>query len=120
MSEATGRVLVVGAVLAVSLVVTLWLKRRSAGPFRRLRNTGLAPGIYFFSSVACAECSPVRARLVDKLGADGFIEYRWEQDREVLEDLEIDAVPATLVVDESGDAKLWPGSVESMFSIVDP
>lgn len=115
MTDVMGRVLVVGAVLLVSIVVALLWKRREASPVQRIRNTGLSPGIYFFSSSSCAECGPVRSSLIDRLGEQRFVELSWESNPEIFERLRVDAVPATLMVTESGSGKLSTGHIESMF-----
>lgn len=120
MEETLTRLLLIGGFLMISFIAVLLLQRRASRQFRRIDRTGLAPGIHFFSSGTCAECTPARMVLVERLGANGFVEHTWEADSAVLEALGIDAVPATLVVDKAGAGKLWTGMPNDMFSIVDP
>lgn len=115
MDDIIGRVLVVAAVVAISLLIVRLLKGREAAPYRRIKSTGLSPGVYFFSSAACGDCGPVRTSLIERLGPEGFVEFSWERDPAFLEKLTIEGVPATLVVEESGHGRLWPGDAESMF-----
>lgn len=119
-SDFAVRLLLVGVVLATAVVVALSLRRRSRSSKRLVRNSGLPSGVYFFSSSACLECSPVRESLLGRLGPDGFEENSWESNRELFDAINVDVVPSTLVVDESGLGTLWRGAPESMFSVVDP
>lgn len=120
MSDLSVRTLIVLGVVVTSLLVIAILRRRSGTNARTIKAPGLDPGKYFFSSSACSDCSPSRQKLVARYGTSGFVEYSWESDREILEALRIDQVPATLVVDESGVGTLWPGVPDSMFSGLDP
>lgn len=120
MSDPVARFLLVGVVLLVVLVVVVIVRNMAGSPQRRLNNTGFAPGIYFFTSSACADCGPVREALDKRLGPGAYVEYSWETDRETVESLKIDIVPATLVVGEDGSATLWTGSPDAMFSAIDP
>lgn len=104
-------------VSAVVLALRLIDRRRN---HRRMAETGLAPGIYLFTSGACAECGPAREALEARLGRGGFAEVAWETDRGVFATLGIDEVPCTLVVDDSGSASVWRGMPERMFSVIDP
>lgn len=115
MSDLALRLSLIGVVL-VAVVVTIWVThhRRQTG-FRSLVDTGLTRGIYLFTSSTCPDCGPVRDALSNHIGPDGYTELSWEGDRALFESLRIDAVPATMVVDDAGTGSLWPGSPDEMF-----
>jgi len=106
--------LIFGAVVIIAVSAAV-IRGRASTPERRIRQPGLEAGIHFFSSSSCLECDPVRAGLVELLGASGFVEHRWEKDSELFQRLGIDGVPATLRVDRSGKGVLWPGKPEPIF-----
>ena len=109
MDELWARIgLIVGA-LGVAYAVTVILRARAAGSPISLEATGLAEGVYFFSSSACPDCRQARARLEDGLGESGFTELRWEESPGVFHELGVAAVPATLLVDADGSGTLYPG-----------
>lgn len=111
-------VLVVAVIVFVTVVGMRHHERRSGR--RRVGETGLEPGVYLFTSAACAECGPAREALDARLGPERYVEVAWERDRALFERLEIDQVPCGLVVDDFGTASLFPGLPERMFSVVDP
>ncbi len=119
-SDFGARLLLVVLVVVSAFLVVSTLRRRSRTPHRIVKRSGLAPGVYFFSSSTCADCSPVRDTLIARLGRDGFVEYSWESDRELLSSLDVEVVPSTMVVDEAGVGTLWSGGPGPMFSVVDP
>jgi len=100
---------VLGAVvLAVGAVLIL---RRLAGRRRpvRIRQTTLGSGVYLFVSATCADCEAARHMLVGALGPAGFVELSWESDPGIFRDIGVDAVPATLIVNEAHGSALYPG-----------
>lgn len=107
-------VLILGAI-AIIVVSVAVIRHRASKPVRRIREPGLEPGIHFFSSSSCLECDPARAVLVEHVGAEGFVEHKWEQESDLFDRLGIDGVPATLRVDRSGRGALRPGKPEPIF-----
>lgn len=120
MSDLAVRALLVGGVVLAAVTVVAILRKRNAMPHRVVRDTGLASGLYLLTSSACADCGPARAILRGRLGTGNFVEYSWEENREVLERLAVDAVPSTLLVSDDGSGSLWAGVPEEMFLAVDP
>lgn len=120
MDEIWFRLGLIGGALLVAAISTLVLRSRSSGKMRALPNTGLEPGVYFFSSSACPDCSRSRRVLNESLGEDGFVEIRWEGDPGVFHRLGVDAVPATLIVAADGSGTLWPGKAERALESVGP
>lgn len=109
MDETWARVVLVSGALLVAGALAVWQRRRATSkPERSIDAAGFDPGVYFFSSSACASCARARQKLEARLG-DGFVEYNWEQAPGTFADLDVDAVPAVLIVDESGSATLFPG-----------
>lgn len=95
MSEVLTRLALILGAVAVTAVITLALRwRRAPGE----SDTGLAPGIYLFSSATCADCLVARNRLVDELGETGFVEFAWEAEPALFAEMMIDVVPTTLIV----------------------
>ncbi|MGD2102908.1 MAG: hypothetical protein PVG83_11815 [Acidimicrobiia bacterium] len=95
--------------MAVAGGAAAWRHLRAPRRARVVTSTGLDSGIYLFTSSTCPTCGSARSRLDDVVGADGFSEIPWEGDPGVFADLGVDAVPALLVVDPSGDGRLHPG-----------
>ncbi len=120
MSELTLRLIVVGGVLALVVAIVLYLRFRDRAPSRPLGKVTLEPGIYLFTSAACADCHSARERLEERLGPGGFVEYTWEAEPGVFEDLSIDKVPCSVVVDDTRRATLWIGQPDRMIYGVDP
>lgn len=105
-------VLVSGAVLVAVAVGSLLRAGRQDRPI--VIDPGrLGPGVYLFSSRECLECEPSREQLVDALGADGFVEVRWEEEPEKFHEHGINSVPATIVVGDDGSATLIPGAPDA-------
>ena len=109
MDEVWVRVGLIAGTLLVVGVTTVVLRRREAGTPRQVSATGLASGIYFFSSTTCPTCRSARDTLVDRIGEVGFSEIAWEQDALLFSELGVDAVPAVLVVGDGGAGRLFPG-----------
>jgi len=107
MDEVWLRVVLVSAAFLIAGGIALARRRRR--PVRTLRSLDLAGGVYLFTSDGCDTCDTARATLADSLGAGGFTEMIWERDSERFEALAVDAVPAVLVVDETGHGRLYPG-----------
>ncbi len=111
MDEIWVRLALLIGVVAVSLAVAWFLRRRSRGPVRRLSTATLAPGIHFFSSATCATCDGARQELAGAVGPAGFTEHEWSTSQALFAELSIDAVPAALVVEKGGQATLYSGDV---------
>ena len=120
MDEIWLRLGLIGGALLVAAVSTLVLRSRSSGKKRDLPDTGLEPGVYFFSSSACPDCSRSRRLLNESLGEEGFVEVSWEADPGVFHRLGVDAVPATLIVGAEGSGTLWPGKADRALESVGP
>jgi hypothetical protein len=112
MSDLLTRLVLIAGVLAVAAAAALVIRARARGGARQIKATGFAPGVYLFTSSTCPDCGSARRVLIDELGDRGFEEIEWERDPRVFDRLGIDAVPATIVVDESGKGTVWPGSPE--------
>ncbi|MXY74782.1 MAG: hypothetical protein F4W94_00820 [Acidimicrobiia bacterium] len=97
------------AALAVSASIALVariLERRR--PRRRLMK-GLDPGVSLFTSERCPGCDPVRSRLIEVLGPEGFREIKWTEHPDLFVTHMVDRVPTTAAVNASGDALIWEG-----------
>ena len=113
MDDLWARIAIIAAALLVAALVVAVQRRKAESSPRALSATGLEPGIYLFTSGDCADCSTARAELEEMVGPQGFLEIAWEQQPEVFTRLEIEAVPATMVVDADGRGRLWPGAPKS-------
>lgn len=82
--------------------------------------TGLAPGVYLFTSSSCDECSIARTRLEGVVGRGGYREIAWEEDPETFDRLGITEVPATLVVAADDAAELHPGAPNRLIRSLNP
>ena len=111
--------LIIGA-LALAYIITVILRARASGSPRKMSETGLKAGVYFFSSSACPDCRRVRNQLVDRFGDEGFSELSWEQSPGLFHDLAITAVPATLLVTEDGSGVLYPGRPDKALASLGP
>ncbi len=109
MSDVAARALVVLGLVAIAAGVVWAIRRRSQTVRVPFEQALLGPGIYLFTSVTCSGCEPARRDLIEALGPDGFEEFSWESHPRLFEDLDITAVPATLVVDDSRRSTLYPG-----------
>lgn len=112
MDEAWVRLALIGGALVVAALATTIIRLRARGGPRRLHETGLAPGVYLFTSSACPDCSSVRRALTEALGEGGFEERSWESEPGVFHRLGVDAVPATMIVGEDGSGTVWPGRAD--------
>ena len=99
----------IGGALIVAGLATVTMRLRARGSPRKLSATGLDRGVYLFSSTACADCKHARSMLDDALGSGGYREFQWEREPGLFHDLNVDAVPATVIVDFDGSGVLWPG-----------
>nr|MDE0500977.1 hypothetical protein [bacterium] len=97
-----------GALAASAFIAlaTRILKRRRP---RRRSMKGLEPGVSLFTSERCPGCDPVRSRLIEVLGAEGFREIKWTEQPDLFVTHTVDRVPTTAAVDGSGDALVWEG-----------
>lgn len=100
--------LVAGSLVVAGLVI-LVRAMRTRRHVVDYESVPLDAGIYFFSSATCPTCSVARDELDATLGEMGYTEYRWEGHEALFADLEVDAVPSVLVVEQSGSARLYPG-----------
>lgn len=117
MNELWIRVVVVAAAVAAAVAVGFRQRRRSRGEVREMAATGLAPGLYLFSSHACPTCTSARSRLEAGVGADGFTELVWEDDATVFQRLDVVAVPGVLRVHDDGRGTFYPGQPRA---VLDP
>lgn len=120
MSDIGLRLLVVGGVLALVGAIVLFSRLRDRAPSRSLGRVSLDPGIYLFTSAACADCHTARERLEERLGPQGFVEYAWEAEPGIFDTLSIDKVPCSVTVDDARRATLWIGQPDRMIYAVDP
>jgi hypothetical protein len=120
MDEVWVRVAVLVGVLAVAAGTAAGLRWRRRRPVRPIEVAGLRAGVYFFSSASCATCATARATLDARLGESGYTEFAWEDDASVFTSLEVDAVPAVVVLDEAGRGKLYAGQPDRVLARLDP
>ncbi len=109
MDETLLRVGLVSGALSVAAMAALIQRARAKDLARHAEAGRLAPGIYLFTSRSCADCGPARTMLAERLGDAGFREFAWESHPEIFDDMGIDAVPATVVVDPRSRATVYPG-----------
>jgi hypothetical protein len=109
MDDTMVRLLIVLAGTLVVVATAAVLKARGRRPVRAVPGSGLAPGIYLFSSGDCGECSAARTRLDRLVGSDGYRELVWETSPDQFERLRITEVPSTLVVAADGSAEWHSG-----------
>lgn len=107
---------VVLAVAAVIILRKLAHRQRPAG----IEQTALDPGIYLFTSATCGDCEAARQMLVRALGPSGFVELSWESVPEIFREVEVDAVPATLIVSETRGSVLYPGRPDRALETLGP
>lgn len=112
MDDVLSRLIVVLAGTGVVIVVAAVLSARRRRPSKAVASSGLAPGIYLFSSRDCGECTSARGRLDRAVGGDGYTEITFEAGSAVFDRLGITEVPSTLVVAEDGSA-MWHRDVPS-------
>lgn len=112
MDELWARAALVAAALAVAGLVVVLRRRRGPRPVRDLGTVELGEGVYLFSSASCPTCIQARSTLDTRLGDGGYTELSWEQEAPIFADLGVDAVPAVVIVDVRGRARLYPGQPE--------
>ncbi len=93
------------AALSVAAVARLVDRRRP----RRRSMGGLEPGVSLFTSQRCPGCDPVRSRLIEVLGPEGFREIKWTEAPQLFVTHMIHRVPTTAAVDKSGAGLIWEG-----------
>ena len=98
--------LVAGTLLVVAIVT--WAQQARTRPSARVvPSAGVAPGVFLLTSTDCASCE--RARRVLGRRTD-FTELSWQDSPDLFTRLEVEAVPAVLVVDKTGRGVLNFGS----------
>ncbi len=97
------------AVLLISSTVAVVARAIHGRRPRRRAMPGLEPGVVLFTSQRCPGCDPVRSRLIEVLGPDGFQEIKWTESPQTFTDHRIDRVPAVAAVDPDGVGLLWEG-----------
>lgn len=112
MDEPLVRLLIVLAGTLTVLVTAAFLEVRKRRPTRPVVGSGLAPGIYLFTSRDCAGCASARARLDRMVGFGAYVEMTWETNPGEFERLRITEVPSTVVVAANGSAE-WHSGVPS-------
>lgn len=120
MDELLTRLALIGGALVVAAAAALVIRARGRGSPRQIEATGLPPGVYLFTSSTCPDCGSARRVLIQELGDRGFEEIEWEEDPGVFDRLAIDAVPATVVVEQSGAGTVWPGAPEKAITGLGP
>jgi len=120
MDDIWPRIGLIAVVLAVAASIALIQRRRALNPVKSLDAPGFDAGIYFFSSGTCATCDRARETLVLALGRDGYAEIAWEADPGPFENLQIDAVPAVMIVDDRGRGRLYAGQPDKVLAELDP
>jgi hypothetical protein len=119
MDEIWSRLTLIAGALGVALLVALSLRSRASRSSRRFETTGLAGGVYLFTSSACLDCRPARDALAESLG-DEFVEIAWERDPVLFQQLDVSEVPATLLVEADGSGTLFPGQPDKALSQLGP
>lgn len=109
MDEVWLRVILIAGGFVLAGVVTVASRRRRRTAPRELETTGLKAGVYLMTSETCPDCGPVRSLLDETLGPDGYVEMSWEREPDLFQHLDVDVVPATLVVGDDGSGTMWPG-----------
>ena len=99
-------VLVLGTLAVVGLVA--WIETRRTRPANRVvSDTGLESGVFLLTSNDCESCERARATLARRTE---YTEMSWQEAPETFQHLDIEAVPAVLVVDETGRGVLSFGN----------
>lgn len=108
MSEVWVRVIIVTGALIIAVVVSVIVRRGRARPIE-IGPTGLAPGVYLFTSEECSACGEARAGLEERFVGATLTQVRWEDSPEIFKDLGVGEVPATIVVSNEGIGTLLRG-----------
>lgn len=119
MDEIWARVGLVFGALAVAGAISFLQWRRTRRPVRTVEASDMAAGVYFFSSATCPTCERAREKLNARLGENGYTEFVWENDPGPFANLDVDAVPAVAVLDESGRGRLYPGQPDRALARLD-
>lgn len=109
MSDLPIRLILILAALVVAIVSVLVIRTMNRRRPMAIDPGSMAPGVYLFSSTSCLDCLAARSIMTESLGAQGFVEFKWEEVPERFRELAIDAVPATVMVADDGTATLFPG-----------
>lgn len=109
MDEFWTRVAVIAAALMVAALFVAVRRKIALTAPRRIGATGLEPGVYLFTSADCADCSLAGAKLEKRVGEGGYKEVAWAEQPELFTRLRVEAVPATMIVEADGSARLWLG-----------
>lgn len=120
MDELVTRLALIGGTLVLAALGVLVMRVRARRSAREVAATGLAAGVYLFTSSECPDCEKARRRIIEELGEGSFVEIRWEDEPETFDELEVDVVPATLVVTDGGKGTLFPGAPERAIAQVGP
>ena len=120
MNELWIRLFIVAGALVAALVLVALLRMRARGRPELIESVSLKPGIYLFTSSACLDCAPARQSLRETFGVGGFSEISWEDGPETFDELGVTAVPATLVVEGDGGAKLYSGQPTAVLRLLGP
>lgn len=110
MDELVTRLTLIGGALALAVLGVVVMRARARRSTRQVSATGLATGVYLFTSTACPDCETARRKLTGELGEGAFDEIRWEDEPGIFDQLGVDAVPATMIVADDGTGTLWPGA----------
>lgn len=119
MDEVWIRLILIAGALGAALLITMVLRSRSSGSSRHLETTGLAEGVYLFTSSACLDCLSAREALAKSIG-DQFVEIEWNRNPALFDQLGVSAVPATLLVDPDGSGRVFPGQPGRALSRLGP
>ena len=91
--------------VSIALAARILVRRRP----RRRSMPGLEPGVTLFTSERCPGCDPVRSRLTEVLGPQGFREIKWTEKPDLFVTHSVDRVPTAAAVDGGGNALIWEG-----------
>ena len=105
----TERLIIVLAVVAIVVGVTMVLRRRPRIRRYDVVDTGLPAGLYLLTSDGCDTCE--RARLAMVRRGMAHTELSWQKNPDVFERLSIDAVPSVLKIDNDGGGSWYRGGV---------
>lgn len=108
MDDLTIRLVVVGVTALLVVLAAAATGRRSRAR-RLIADTGLAAGIYLFTSGGCGQCAEARDRLAGIVGEAGYTEVPWEKEPATFERLAVGQAPSTLVVAPDGSGTWHPG-----------
>lgn len=104
----------VGTVVPLAVLIgagAVALGARLTHRYRPLRRPmpGLQPGVVLFTSQRCPGCDPVRSRMIEVLGPEGFREVKWTEEPEPFGTYRIERVPTCAAVDHDGHGRIWEG-----------